>query len=210
MGLEPSCVSVFRDELTSLFPHDEDAKRLRRQTFLLSEFLEQRHVDLPQLHRRALVQGHCHHKAVLQMDSEVAVLARLELDLEIPDSGCCGMAGSFGYEPRNYDVSVRAGERVLLPAVRGAPADTLIIANGFSCADQIRQTTNRRALHLAEVIQLARRYGPDGPPSGYPEAVWGHNDMGVASRRSLRTAAGVLGALAFGALVWAGSRREET
>jgi Fe-S oxidoreductase len=89
------------------------------------------------------------------MDSDEGVLTKLGLDFDMLDSGCCGMAGSFGFEKDHYDVSVKAGELVLLPAVRKAAEDTLIIANGFSCREQISQTTGRRALHLAEVIQMA-------------------------------------------------------
>jgi Fe-S oxidoreductase len=158
--LEPSCAAVFRDELTNLLPRDENAFRLRHQTFLLSEFLDQKTPDLriPSLHRKALVHGHCHHKALMGMDAEERVLRRIGLDYTLLDSGCCGMAGAFGFEPGDhYAVSIAAGERVLLPAVRSADRATLIVANGFSCREQIAQTTGRSALHLAEVIQLALR-----------------------------------------------------
>jgi Fe-S oxidoreductase len=161
VGLEPSCVAVFRDELGGMLPRDEDAKRLRAQTFLLSEFLERFAPDFrpPALARKALVHGHCHHKAIMKMDAEVAVLKRLGLDAELLDSGCCGMAGSFGFERDHYEVSMRAGERVLLPAVRAASDDTLIIADGFSCREQIEQSTDRHALHLAQVLRMALRDG---------------------------------------------------
>jgi FAD/FMN-containing dehydrogenase/Fe-S oxidoreductase len=173
VGLEPSCVSVFRDELVNLFPRDRDAQRLRGQVFLLSEYLEQ-HVpgfDPPKLRRKALVHGHCHHKALLKMTAEVALLDKLGLDYELPDSGCCGMAGAFGYEAgRHYEVGVAVGERVLLPAVRQAGEDTLIVADGFSCREQIRQGTGRRALHLADVLAMALRHGESEPavPAGSP------------------------------------------
>jgi Fe-S oxidoreductase len=166
VGLEPSCVAVFRDELTNLFPFDDDAKRLQEQTFTLSEFLEKRakNFKLPKFDRQAIVHGHCHHKAVMRMDADLAVLTRLGLDYHMLDSGCCGMAGSFGFERgHHYEVSVQVGERVLLPAVRNADLDTLIVADGFSCREQIAQTTRRRALHLAEVIDLALRAGTDQP-----------------------------------------------
>ena len=91
------------------------------------------------------------------MQSEEQVLRALGLDYQLLDSGCCGMAGSFGFEAHKYDVSVAAGERVLLPAVRSAAADTLIIANGFSCQEQVEQLTGRRPLHLAEVLAMALR-----------------------------------------------------
>jgi FAD/FMN-containing dehydrogenase/Fe-S oxidoreductase len=156
--LEPSCAAVFRDELVNLFPDDPDARRLHDQTRLLSELLDERSADIEHLRfptpTRALVQGHCHHKAVMGFDAEERVLARAGLDAEVLDSGCCGMAGAFGFERgEHYDVSVKAGERVLLPAVRAAPDDTMIVADGFSCREQIRQCTGRRALHLAEVLQ---------------------------------------------------------
>jgi FAD/FMN-containing dehydrogenase/Fe-S oxidoreductase len=160
VGLEPSCVATFRDELCSIIPHDEDAQRLARQTFMLSEFIDQKMADypLPQLKRRALVHGHCHHKALMKLTAEERVLQRLGLDYEVPESGCCGMAGAFGFEGGDhYEVSIACGERVLLPKVREADADTLVVANGFSCRKQIELTTDRRALHLAHVLELAQR-----------------------------------------------------
>src|SRR5205814_1870705 len=101
VGLEPSCVAVFRDELTSILPHDARAQKLARQTFTLGELLTRYAPDsrFPALDRRAIVHGHCHHKAVMKMDGETAVLDRMGLDVELLDSGCCGMAGSFGFEP---------------------------------------------------------------------------------------------------------------
>jgi FAD/FMN-containing dehydrogenase/Fe-S oxidoreductase len=157
VGLEPSCIAVFRDELTNLFPHDEQAKRLKQQAFVLSEFLERKveNYQPPQLQRKAVVHMHCHHKAIMRTVQEETVLKKLGLDYTVLDSGCCGMAGSFGFEKDHYDISIASGERVLLPAVRNAEKDTLIIADGFSCREQIAQTTHRHALHLAQVIQLA-------------------------------------------------------
>ena len=157
VGLEPSCVAVFRDELFNLFPHDERAQALSRQTFLLSEFLETHAKDFPfpRLDRKALLHGHCHHKSLMKMTAEESVLHRLGIDFQSPAPGCCGMAGSFGFEPDKYEFSIAIGELELLPAVRRAPADWLIIADGFSCREQIAQGTPRRALHLAEVLQMA-------------------------------------------------------
>jgi FAD/FMN-containing dehydrogenase/Fe-S oxidoreductase len=157
VGLEPSCVAVFRDEMGNLFPDDEDARRMRRQTFLLSEFLN-RHTDnyrLPQLRRKAVVHMHCHHKAVMKTKDEKDILRKLGLDFELLDSGCCGMAGSFGFESSHYDISRSIGELVLLPAVRRAAMDTLIITDGFSCKEQIEQCTDRQTVHLAQVIRMA-------------------------------------------------------
>jgi Fe-S oxidoreductase len=102
-----------------------------------------------------LVHGHCHHRAVMGFDAEQRLLTRLGLDLEVPDPGCCGMAGGFGFEADHYDISIKIGEQVLLPAVRRASPGTLIIADGFSCREQIGQTTGRDALHLAEVLRMA-------------------------------------------------------
>ena len=102
---------------------------------------------------------HCHHKSVMKADAEQQLLKQIGLDFQILDSGCCGMAGGFGFEAEHYDISQKVGERVLLPAVRRADAGTLIIADGFSCREQILQATGRRAMHLAQVIQLASRYG---------------------------------------------------
>jgi len=155
--LEPSCAAVFRDELLNLFPTDERAQKLSRQTFLLSEFLEQKakHFQLPKLACKAVVHGHCHHKSLMRMTDEEAVLRKMEIDFQSPAPGCCGMAGSFGFEADKYEISLAIGELELLPAVRKASPDCLIIANGFSCREQIAQCTNRRARHLAEVIQMA-------------------------------------------------------
>jgi Fe-S oxidoreductase len=164
VGLEPSCVAVFRDELPNLFPLDEQARRLARQTFHLAEFVE-RHAGrfpLRPVAAQAIVHGHCHHRAVLRWEAEPRVLHLLDLDYDVLDSGCCGMAGSFGFEAGHYDVSQRCGERVLLPAVREANPSALIIADGFSCQTQIEQATGRRALHVAEVLPMGLRSSADG------------------------------------------------
>ncbi|MBF5046499.1 FAD-binding oxidoreductase [Aggregicoccus sp. 17bor-14] len=155
--LEPSCAAVFRDELTGLFPHDQNAKRLSQQTYALSELLQKEAKDfqMPALERRAVVQGHCHHRSVLDFDSELKVLERAGVKAAVPESSCCGMAGAFGFEAGHYDVSQRCGERHLLPAVRHAGADALVVADGFSCREQIAQGTGRKALHLAQVLRLA-------------------------------------------------------
>ena len=99
----------------------------------------------------------------MTMNADGEVLTGLGLDYTILESGCCGMAGSFGFEQEHYDLSVEVGERVLLPAVRAASPETLIIADGFSCREQIAHGTDRRALHLAQVIQMAMAQGPEGP-----------------------------------------------
>jgi Fe-S oxidoreductase len=151
---------VFRDKLINFFPDDEDAHRLSVQTFPLADFLVRELPEdcFPRLHRKAVVHGHCHQRAIFEMKGEEEALTRLGLDFEMPDSGCCGMAGSFGFEKSEpYEISVRCGERVLLPVVQNAPKDALINADGFSCREQIAQGTRRRALHLAQVLQMAWR-----------------------------------------------------
>jgi len=152
--LEPSCLAVFRDELPNLFPHDEQAKRLAAQTFTLGEFLRLHRSGWrpPPLVGQAMLHGHCHDKAVMGFVEEPRLLAASGLQVETLDSGCCGMAGSFGFKREHYGISQQIGELVLLPAVRRAPPDTLIVADGFSCRQQIEQGTQRRALHIAEVL----------------------------------------------------------
>jgi len=156
IALEPGCISVFRDEMMNLFPGDDRAERLHRRIFLLSEFLSARKdLELPRFDRKAIVHPHCHQRSIMGMNSEQDVLQRLGLEFKILDSGCCGMAGSFGFEEAHYDISMLCGERVLLPEVRSASEDTLILTNGFSCREQILHGTGRRALHLGEVLRMA-------------------------------------------------------
>jgi Fe-S oxidoreductase len=157
--LEPSCASVFRDELRNLFPLDLRAAKLRGQTFLLSEFLEHHAPGYtpPQLPGKVLLHGHCHHKSLMGLGDEESLFKKMGADLQSVDSGCCGMAGPFGFEKGKYEVSQAVGERVLLPAVRNTPENALIVSDGFSCREQILQSTGRRAIHLAEALQLGRK-----------------------------------------------------
>jgi FAD/FMN-containing dehydrogenase/Fe-S oxidoreductase len=160
--LEPSCLAAFRDEMLNLLADDADAARFARQCLSLGEFLARSAsaAGLPRLHARAVVHGHCHQKAVIGLQGELAVLDRLGVAGEVLDSGCCGMAGAFGFEADKYEVSMQVGERVLLPAVRAAAPDVLVMADGFSCREQIAQATGRRPLHLAEVLALALAQRP--------------------------------------------------
>jgi FAD/FMN-containing dehydrogenase/Fe-S oxidoreductase len=207
VGLEPSCVAVFRDELLNLFPHDERARALARQTFLLSEFLENNsgNSPLPQLDRKALLHGHCHHKSIMKMTAEESLLRRLGVDFQSPAPGCCGMAGSFGFEHDKYEISAAIGELELLPAVRKAPADWLIIADGFSCREQIAQGTGRHALHLAEVLQMA--LDPPNTDDPFPEsAIVREREAEIQS--SMKRAGAVVAAIAAGSvLLWQLTRR---
>jgi FAD/FMN-containing dehydrogenase/Fe-S oxidoreductase len=199
IGLEPSCVAVFRDELCNLFPRDERAQRLSRQTFLLSEFLEnyKELIPLPKFQRKALAHGHCHHKSVLKVNAEWAVLSRMGLEYTIPAQGCCGMAGSFGFEHDQYDISIAIGELELLPAVRRAPPDWFVIADGFSCREQIRQETDRHAFHLAEILHVALHQGPSGTTGSYPERCL-VRDQDAEIRRSMQKSGLALAGLAAG------------
>jgi FAD/FMN-containing dehydrogenase/Fe-S oxidoreductase len=170
--LEPSCASVFRDEAHNLLPARDDVAVLGRRAMLLGEFLtnEAKHFTLPALSRRAIVQGHCHHKSVLDFDSEKDALKAMGLDFEVLEAGCCGMAGAFGFVSGTRDVGHAAGERALLPRVRSEDDATIVIANGFSCREQIAQHTERRGLHVAEVMKMALDAGPAGPAGRRPEA----------------------------------------
>jgi Fe-S oxidoreductase len=153
IGLEPSCISVFRDELLRLFPDDPLAWKLSQQARFLTEFLVMAGaVPSPEMHGRAIVHPHCHERASLCLDDDLAVLKATGLDLTVLDAGCCGMAGAFGFERDHYEVSRAVGERVLLPAVRAAAPDTYIVTNGFSCREQITQLTGRRVWHVAELL----------------------------------------------------------
>ena len=208
VGLEPSCVAVFRDELLNLFPHDERAQALSRQTFLLSEFLETRakNLPIPRLNRKAILHGHCHHKSLMKMTAEESVLRRLGIDFQSPAPGCCGMAGSFGFERDKYDVSIAIGELELLPAVRQAPPDWLIIADGFSCREQIAQGSPRHALHLAEVLQMALHGDSSSDSRPYPESARARQREVQVTQSMKRTVLGLAALAAGGALLWNMSR----
>jgi FAD/FMN-containing dehydrogenase/Fe-S oxidoreductase len=153
--LEPACASVFHDELPNLFPGEERAHRLARQVRLFADFLAHTSWSPAPLGARAIVHGHCHQKALYGMGAEAALLERLGVEHEEPESGCCGMAGAFGLHPDRYRLSLRLAERALAPAVRAAPGETLIVAAGFSCREQIAHTASRRPLHPAQVARLA-------------------------------------------------------
>ncbi len=209
VGLEPSCVATFRDELPNLLPHDDDARRLSEQTYTLAELLDEKAADfeVPRLERRAIVHRHCHQRAVMGYDPDRRILERMGLDVEMLDSGCCGMAGAFGYERgEKYRVSIAAGERVLLPRVREADPRTLIVADGFSCRSQIEQTTERRALHLAQVLRMALAEGRGGPPGALPERDYVGEYSGERSR-GLAAVAGAAALAVGGTALWLWRRR---
>jgi FAD/FMN-containing dehydrogenase/Fe-S oxidoreductase len=159
--LEPSCEAVFHDELLGLLGGDPRAKRLSGMVFGLGPFVARHPAEFgPVLSRRldapAVMHGHCHQKALVGMADDEAVLRAIGLAPSAPEPGCCGMAGAFGFERgEHYELSMKIGERALLPAVRSAREDSLVIASGFSCREQITQGTGRRPLHLAEVLEMA-------------------------------------------------------
>jgi Fe-S oxidoreductase len=156
VGLEPACVSAFRDELPGLFPNDPKATKLSGQALFLTEFLDREGCSLRlPAPATAKMQVHCHHHAVLDPKAELRVLKAAGVEVEVMPSGCCGMAGAFGFEAAKYEVSMAAGERVLLPQVRAAPDATLILADGFSCREQIEQGTERSTTHVAELLAQA-------------------------------------------------------
>ncbi|HEX3570148.1 MAG TPA: FAD-binding and (Fe-S)-binding domain-containing protein [Acidobacteriaceae bacterium] len=151
--LEPSCATVFRDELVNFFPKNERAIRLGKQTVMLGEILANSNFQPPQMpDRRIVVHGHCHQKTQMSMKDEMKLLRATGASVDLLDSGCCGMAGPFGFEHDKYDVSQMLANRVLLPAVRSAGSQDLIISNGFSCREQIHQNSSRKALHLSQVL----------------------------------------------------------
>jgi Fe-S oxidoreductase len=152
--LEPGCASVFRDEMPNLLPESAAARRLSGSTFLLSELLARTPGWCPPaLTGRALVQPHCHHRAATGFAEERSLLEAAGLSLDVPDAGCCGMAGAFGFERgERHRVSIAVGERGILPIVRAVSRETLLLADGFSCREQIAQGTGRRPKHLAEVL----------------------------------------------------------
>jgi len=173
VGLEPSCVAVFKDELGKLLPHDDDAKRLAQSTYHFAEFFEKFDVEAPRLERKAFVWGHCHHKATGGIDPEVELLKKMGVEVETLNAGCCGLAGSWGFEDGHYEISMQCGEQGLLPKVRELDENTIVVADGFSCKTQIEQgNTGRRALHVAQVLKLAREHGASGPPGPEPERLY--------------------------------------
>jgi FAD/FMN-containing dehydrogenase/Fe-S oxidoreductase len=160
VGLEPSCVAVFKDELGKLLPDDDHAEQLAQSVYHFAELFEQFDVEPPRLERKAFVWGHCHHKATGGIEPEVELLQKMGVEVETLAAGCCGLAGSWGFEAAHYDVSMTCGEQGLLPKVRELDEETLIVADGFSCKTQIEQgNTGRQALHVAQVLKLAREHG---------------------------------------------------
>ncbi|HEY3706948.1 MAG TPA: heterodisulfide reductase-related iron-sulfur binding cluster, partial [Terracidiphilus sp.] len=156
--LEPSCASVFRDELPELFPDNPRARRLRDSVSLLADFLADQAPAFAAdrlAGKRILIHGHCHHKAVFGgPKAEVALLRQAGADVQMIEAGCCGMAGPFGFEADKFEVSQTIANQRLLPAIEKASSDTILVADGFSCREQIDQLGHRRAKHFAEALAV--------------------------------------------------------
>lgn len=163
IGLEPSCTAALRHDAADLLSGEPLAQAVPAQTHTLAELLARRAPTWtpPKVGGDALVQVHCHQHAALGFDHDTALMATAGITAEVPDSGCCGLAGNFGFEDGHYELSQAVGERVILPKVRSAGADTTVIADGFSCRTQIAQATSRTPRHLAEVLAAAL----DRPPA---------------------------------------------
>ncbi len=211
VGVEPSCVAAFRDELPNMLAYDHDARRLSLNTLTLAEFLMEEGYEPPRLDRKAIVHGHCHQKATAGLRAENQLYSQMGLDYEVLDSGCCGLAGSWGFEEDKHDLSMKIGERRLLPAARNAEKDVIIMADGFSCKTQIEQgDTDRRALHTAQVIKMAMDYGSEGTPDGerpeqyYPDIVL---QNGYKPDLKMAVTLGLGATVAGGALAWGIKRR---
>ncbi|WP_114811030.1 FAD-binding and (Fe-S)-binding domain-containing protein [Paraburkholderia kururiensis] len=159
VGLEPGCLSVFKDELLKQLPHDVTAKRLAQQTFLFSDFVARADFQWPRLEADVVVHGHCHQKAVFGMKGETALLDKLGVRWSLLDAGCCGMAGAFGFNAEHYALSMKIGEQKLLPSVRDAAPETIVVTNGFSCREQIQQGAGRHTLHIAQLAERALTRG---------------------------------------------------
>jgi Fe-S oxidoreductase len=195
---------VFKDELGKLLPHDDDAHRLARNAYHFAEFFTTFDITPPSLEGDALLWGHCHHRATGGIDPERKLLEQMGISVNSLKGGCCGLAGSWGFEKGKYDISLDCGEQALLPAVRSADAGTLIVADGFSCKTQIEQAdTGRRALHVAQVMKLAREQGSGdvgSRPEQTPEqALDGQRPPASTARKAARIglpAAAALGASA--------------
>jgi len=161
VGLEPSCIFSFRDEIPALVK-SEDAKKIAQLALTFEEFLAREHkagrldLKLKPMRRRALVHGHCHQKA-FEAFGPVQMVLKLVPDLAVEtiESSCCGMAGAFGYAADTIDVSLAMGELSLLPAVRKAENDAVIVADGTSCRHQIHDGSGREAVHVARVLARA-------------------------------------------------------
>ena len=202
VGMEPSCLAVFKDELGKMLPHDDDAQRMERNVYHFGEFFRTFDIEPPKLAGQAILWGHCHHRATGGVETEKEVLEQMGLDTNSVEGGCCGLAGSWGFEKGKWQISLDCGEQAYLPAVRDADEGTLIVANGFSCQTQLMDVpdVDKSALHLAQVLKLAREKGSAESVRRRPTpAIW---------LRAVRTAGPVALAAVSGAAAVAWGRRK--
>jgi FAD/FMN-containing dehydrogenase/Fe-S oxidoreductase len=157
VGLEPGCLSVFKDELPKLFPDDPRARRLSDHTELLGDFLLRQGYRPPPYAANITIHTHCHQRSLFNSGADQALLSRMGATCTVLDSGCCGMAGSFGFHPDHVGISRAVAELALFPALRQRPPDTIVLTNGFSCREQMHQGLGIEALHLAQVLRAALR-----------------------------------------------------
>jgi Fe-S oxidoreductase len=172
VGLEPSCTAVFRADMHELFPDDQDAHRLHDHTLTLAELLMQ-HTDdwqppRPSYDVPALAQVHCHQHAIMGWDADRELLERVGVHVERLDSGCCGLAGNFGFTAGHGEISRALAEQTLLPRIRAADGDTVVLADGFSCRTQIHDLDSggREGVHLAELLAGLLRQGASTTSGG--------------------------------------------
>ena len=173
----------------------------------------------PTLAADVIVHGHCHQTALFGMQGDSALLNKLGVKWKLLDTGCCGMAGSFGFNAEHYALSQKIGEDKLFPAVReaiAANAETIVLTNGFSCREQIAQETDRHALHLAEVLQMALREATETPegfplfdaaPQHYPEDAWVRPHEAAIQKSMKKTGLALAGVAAGTALLLALARK---
>ena len=210
VGMEPSCLAVFKDELTKIMPHDDDARRLSRNAYHFAEFFSAFDIEPPQLPEgtAALLWGHCHNKATGGMTPEQHLLERMGSQVSEVKGGCCGLAGSWGFEADKFDISLACGEEALLPAVRQADDSTWIVADGFSCQTQIADAgTGRRAVHIAQLMKLAREGAGGGDAAVTERQLLAQRPAPPLGRRALRTGAALAAVAAVGGTAsWLGAR----
>jgi Fe-S oxidoreductase len=197
VGMEPSCLAVFKDELTKMLPHDDDADRLARNSYHFDEFFTTFDIEAPPLDRKAVLWGHCHQRATGGIEPSAKILEQMGVDVDDVSGGCCGLAGSWGFEGGKWQISQDCGEEALLPAVRDAREDTVVVADGFSCKTQIEQApgSKRRALHLAQVMKMAREYGANGYRDGLPETPYYEKRPAPSMARRIARTAGPIAAM---------------
>jgi Fe-S oxidoreductase len=209
VGLEPSCTAVFRSDAVELFPDDQDVLRLRDHTKTLAELLTEHTPGYqpPAIRRKALAQVHCHQHAIMKWDADEKLLKDAGVDVEHMETGCCGLAGDFGFQAGHGEISEQIAERALLPKLRAANQGAVILADGFSCRTQVHELDSggREAMHLAELLATAGNLSYDRPEQA---AAVRQAPPGKAARAALLTA----GAAAAAAVAGAGAllRRRRT